>query len=86
MPAVFGQTKKQTELVNNLEGEFTKIARQYQLVPGDFPDPNKFKEKLALFKIEKFAKMDKKMLSLVDEVRRKCWDYLQSVCWSSGSD
>ncbi|KAJ3057357.1 hypothetical protein HK097_008452 [Rhizophlyctis rosea] len=67
MPAMFGQSKKQTELINNLEGEFEKIARQHQLVRGDFPDPNRFKEKLAMFKIEKFPKLDKKMLALVDE-------------------
>ena len=69
MPAMFGQSKKQSELINNLEGEFEKIARQHQLVRGDFPDPNRFKEKLAMFKIEKFPKLDKKMLALVDEVR-----------------
>lgn len=44
------------------------ISSQTQLARGDFPDPEKFKEKLALFKIDKFPKLDKKVFGLVDDV------------------
>jgi EH domain-containing protein 1 len=70
MPGFFGKSSKEKELIDNLGQEFIKIERANQLARGDFPDPDKFKEKLALFKIDKFPKLDKKVFGLVDDVRK----------------
>ncbi|KAI8814591.1 P-loop containing nucleoside triphosphate hydrolase protein [Cladochytrium replicatum] len=67
MPQMWGKGSKQNSLIENLEAEFEKLSRQHQLARGDFPDPTHFKEKLANHKIDKFAKLDKKMLTMVDE-------------------
>ncbi|KAI9002738.1 P-loop containing nucleoside triphosphate hydrolase protein [Gaertneriomyces semiglobifer] len=67
MPGFFGRDKKQDVLLMNLEAEFFKLQQLHGLTPGDFPDPDRFREKLGMFKIEKFAKLDKKMLAGVDE-------------------
>ncbi|KAJ3024154.1 EH domain-containing protein 1 [Thoreauomyces humboldtii] len=66
MPSMFGKKDKQDELVAGLEAEFLKLERIYGLVPGDFPDPNKFRETLQMFKLEKFAKLDQKLLDKVE--------------------
>ncbi|KAJ3149400.1 hypothetical protein HDU89_003762 [Geranomyces variabilis] len=67
MPGFFGKKDKQDGLIANLESEFMKLERLHGLVPGDFPDPDKFRETLSMFKIERFPKMDKKMMALCDE-------------------
>ncbi|KAJ1543866.1 hypothetical protein HK096_008051 [Nowakowskiella sp. JEL0078] len=67
MPSLWGKNNKQSELIDGLENEFVKIAREHKLARGDFPVPEKFKEMLAQFKIEKFPKLDKKLLAAVDE-------------------
>ncbi|KAJ3125805.1 hypothetical protein HK098_008193 [Nowakowskiella sp. JEL0407] len=67
MPSIWGKSSKQNELIEGLENEFIKIARQHKLARGDFPVPEKFKELLAEFKIDKFPKLDKKLLANVDE-------------------
>ncbi|KAI8904539.1 P-loop containing nucleoside triphosphate hydrolase protein [Powellomyces hirtus] len=67
MPGFFGKKDKQDDLITNLEAEFMKLERLHGLVPGDFPDPDRFRETLAMFKLEKFAKLDKKMIDIVDQ-------------------
>ncbi|KAI8925182.1 P-loop containing nucleoside triphosphate hydrolase protein [Entophlyctis helioformis] len=64
LPNFFGKGTKQADLVNNLEAEFQKIQRVHQLAPGDFPDPDRYRQKLADFKLSKFPKLDKKMMQL----------------------
>ncbi|KAI9095514.1 P-loop containing nucleoside triphosphate hydrolase protein [Phlyctochytrium arcticum] len=67
MPSFFGRKDKQDSLITNLEAEFVKLERMHGLTRGDFPDPEKFKEHLSLFKLEKFAKLNEKMLKDVNE-------------------
>ncbi|KAJ3085252.1 hypothetical protein HK102_000172 [Quaeritorhiza haematococci] len=67
MPGWFGKSSKQNELITNLGDEFVKLQRMLQLPPGDFPDIEKFKEKLSMFKIDKFPKIDKKLMGMVDD-------------------
>ncbi|KAJ1983060.1 hypothetical protein H4R33_004902 [Dimargaris cristalligena] len=75
MPNMFGKKKKQAALLDNLPDEFKKIQIQYNLAPGDFPDPQKFKEKLQLYKLENFSKMNTKLIESVDEALSR--DFLQ---------
>ncbi|KAI8815637.1 P-loop containing nucleoside triphosphate hydrolase protein [Fimicolochytrium jonesii] len=67
MPSVFGRKDKQDELLSNLPGEFTKLERMHGLTPGDFPDPDRFRETLQMFKLEKFPKLDRKMMQTVED-------------------
>jgi hypothetical protein len=65
---LFGKQSKQAELYANLPREFAIIQQQYQLAPGDFPDPARFLERLKLFDLEKMAKPDKKIYAQIDEL------------------
>ncbi|KAH9245418.1 hypothetical protein BASA81_017103 [Batrachochytrium salamandrivorans] len=65
MPSFFGKESKQNELLGNLSTEFQKIQRLHNLSPGDFPNPDKYRERLADFKLKKFPKLDKKSLQLI---------------------
>ncbi|KAI8808606.1 past-1 [Cladochytrium replicatum] len=71
MPQMWGKGSKQNSLIENLEAEFEKLSRQHQLAHGDFPHHTHFKEKLANHKIDKFTKLDKKMLTTVGEAKGK---------------
>lgn len=67
MPKFFGKKEHQNNLITNLEDEFLKISAMNSLAPGDFPNPEKMKEKLLNYKLDKFPKLDKRRLSLIDE-------------------
>ncbi|KAI9030306.1 P-loop containing nucleoside triphosphate hydrolase protein [Hyaloraphidium curvatum] len=68
MPAMFGKKDKQAELYANLPREFAQVQQQYQLAPGDFPDAQRFLERIKLFDLDKMAKPDKKVYAAVDEL------------------
>jgi len=68
MPAVFGKESKQAELIDRLGDEYLKVQRMYRLPPGDFPDINKFREVLKVYKFQDFPKLQPKMIETVDEV------------------
>lgn len=68
MPAVFGKQSKQNELINNLDQEFVKIRQRYQLAPGDFPNVEKFKQGLGLYKFDKFNSLKPNILERADDV------------------
>lgn len=68
LPNLFGKQSKQAELYANLPREFAILQQQYQLAPGDFPDPARFLERIKLFDLEKMAKPDKKVYAAVDEL------------------
>lgn len=53
MPAVFGKSSKQDELIANMRKEFEKIQRQYSLPMGDFPDTARFQEICRRFEFNK---------------------------------
>ncbi|KAI9199776.1 P-loop containing nucleoside triphosphate hydrolase protein [Polychytrium aggregatum] len=69
MPGFFGKSSKQSELLANLAAEFTKLEHLHRLPRGDFPNVEEFKSKLSLFKIDKFPKLDKKLMATLDTVR-----------------
>ncbi|KAI8637864.1 P-loop containing nucleoside triphosphate hydrolase protein [Parasitella parasitica] len=67
MPAMFGKKKKQEALLNNLAAEFVKIQQQHHLPAGDFPNPERFKQNLALYDMDKFKSLKDDLMSGVDE-------------------
>ncbi|GAM18969.1 hypothetical protein SAMD00019534_021440, partial [Acytostelium subglobosum LB1] len=67
MPAMFGKDSKQQELIANLDKEFQKIERIYNIPAGDFPDVDKYRNILKVHDFSKFPKINPKMLEPLDE-------------------
>lgn len=68
MPAMMGKEKKQRELIDTLDIVFRDVQSKYQLPPGDFPDLQEFKEKLAGKNFMKFGKLNAKAISELDAI------------------
>ena len=68
MPAMMGKAKAQQKLIDNLEGEFANVQRQYHLPAGDFPNVDHFKEVLSGYNIDKFEKLKPKAIQAVDDM------------------
>jgi len=64
----FGKDKTQEKLLTGLLEEFKKIQTKYSLPMGDFPHVGKFREKLKEFPINKFPKLEQKLLDNMDQV------------------
>ena len=64
---MFGKKKKQEALLANLEQEFVKIQQRYHLPAGDFPNPDKFRQNLALYDMDKFKSLKEDLLDKADE-------------------
>ncbi|KAI8890118.1 hypothetical protein K501DRAFT_237829 [Backusella circina FSU 941] len=67
MPAMFGKKKKQEKLLEHLDQEFIKIQNKYHLPAGDFPNPERFKQNLALYDMDKFKSIKEDLLENVDQ-------------------
>lgn len=67
MPSMFGKKKKQGKLLEHLDQEFIKIQNKYHLPAGDFPNPERFKQNLALYDMDKFKSLKEDLLERVDE-------------------
>ncbi|KAI8638659.1 P-loop containing nucleoside triphosphate hydrolase protein [Parasitella parasitica] len=67
MPSMFGKKKKQGKLLEHLDQEFIKIQNKYHLPAGDFPNPERFKQNLALYDMDKFKSLKEELLERVDE-------------------
>ncbi|CAG8637187.1 16474_t:CDS:2 [Funneliformis mosseae] len=67
MPAMFGKQSKQNELINGLDKEFIKIQQRHQLAPGDFPNVEKFKRGLGIYKFDKFHSLKPQILEKVED-------------------
>ncbi|OBZ85862.1 EH domain-containing protein 2 [Choanephora cucurbitarum] len=67
MPSMFGKKKKQEALLNRLDQEFIKIQNKYHLPAGDFPNPDKFKQNLAMYDMDKFKSLKEDLIQRVDE-------------------
>ncbi|KAI8062536.1 P-loop containing nucleoside triphosphate hydrolase protein [Gongronella butleri] len=67
MPAMFGKKKKSAKLLDNLELEFQKIQQRHHVPAGDFPNPEVFKQNLALYDMDKFKSLKEDLLTRVDE-------------------
>jgi len=68
MPAIFGKQSKQDELINRLDKEFIKIQQRHQLAPGDFPNVERFRRGLRVYKFEKFQSLKPQLLGKVEDV------------------
>ncbi|EFJ24442.1 hypothetical protein SELMODRAFT_414547 [Selaginella moellendorffii] len=66
MPAMVGKNKAQQRLMVNLEDEFAKVQRELHLPAGDMPNPDKFREILARYNIDKFEKYKPKLIQAVE--------------------
>ncbi|RUS29653.1 hypothetical protein BC938DRAFT_480406 [Jimgerdemannia flammicorona] len=64
---MFLKDKKQGQLIAELDLEFLKIQKRYHLPPGDFPDVEKFREILKLYKIDEFNSLDEDLIKQADE-------------------
>ncbi|KAK3814349.1 MAG: hypothetical protein J3Q66DRAFT_411944 [Benniella sp.] len=67
MPAVFGKTSRQQELIRDLEKEFLKVQQIYNVPEGDFPNVEKFRQSLRAYKFESFSKIKEPILDTVEE-------------------
>ncbi|KAF8049883.1 LOW QUALITY PROTEIN: hypothetical protein N665_2102s0006 [Sinapis alba] len=68
MPAMMGKLKAQQRLIENLQQEFEKVQQEYQLLAGDFPSVEHFKEVLGGYNIDKFEKLKPKMIQAEDDM------------------
>ena len=68
MPAVFGKDKKKEKLLEDLNVEFNKVHRQFQLPAGDFPELNSFRDRLRPYDFNKFSKLNQKLIDAMDQV------------------
>jgi hypothetical protein len=66
MPALMGKEKKQQKLINDLPNVFRSIMKKYNLSPGDFPDINKFSEKLNDVKFSEFSALKEEQITLLE--------------------
>ncbi|KAF9301907.1 hypothetical protein BGZ74_006128 [Mortierella antarctica] len=67
MPAVFGKTTRQQELIRDLDKEFQKVQQIYSVPEGDFPNVDKFRQSLRAYKFENFSKIKEPILGVVEE-------------------
>jgi len=68
MPSIFGKESKQNELINNLHLEFEKIQKAYKLPPGDFPDIDKYRQKLLDKNFSNFPKHSDRLMTVMEDV------------------
>ncbi|KAJ2502025.1 hypothetical protein GGH96_001425 [Coemansia sp. RSA 1972] len=67
LPSMFGKNKKAKAMLDDLPAEFRKIQVKYNLPPGDFPNPEAFKQDLEAFKIADFNKFSQRLIANADE-------------------
>ncbi|XP_019459132.1 PREDICTED: EH domain-containing protein 1-like isoform X2 [Lupinus angustifolius] len=68
MPSMIGKAKAQQKLIDNLDGEFGKVQKEFHLPPGDFPNVEHFREILNGYNIDKFERLKPKMIQAVDDM------------------
>lgn len=64
----FGKDSLKKKLMEGIVDQFKIVQQKYNLAMGDFPNPAKFREFLAAHDIEKFPKLDEKLMKDVDHV------------------
>ena len=67
MPAVMGKDKKQQKLINDMPNVFRTIMKKHNLAPGDFPDINKFSDKLKETKFSEFHSLKLDQIQLLED-------------------
>jgi hypothetical protein len=68
MPSMFGKSKEQKKLIDNIRNIYMEISKERTLPMGDFPDPSMMQEKLASQDFSKFKKLDKKKMEILEEM------------------
>ncbi|GMH66152.1 hypothetical protein TrST_g11448 [Triparma strigata] len=68
MPSMTGKQKKQEQLIKDLPNVFRAVMKKYSLAAGDFPELEKFREKLGELNFSKFPKLNDKMIAKIDEM------------------
>lgn len=68
MPYMFGQKKRQRELLAKLPQIYEEIARDKGLALGDFPDPKLLHDKLSACNFAKFKKLNAKKMQALDQM------------------
>uniref|UniRef100_A0A4W4HMF2 EH-domain containing 3 n=2 Tax=Electrophorus electricus TaxID=8005 RepID=A0A4W4HMF2_ELEEL len=68
MPSVFGKENKKKELINSLGEIYSRIEREHQISPGDFPNLKKMQEQLQAHDLNKFQPLKIKLLDAVDDM------------------
>lgn len=68
MPTFMGHAKKQKELLADLPKVFRTVMKKYKLSPGDFPDIEDFRSKLAEEDFTKFSSLRQRMLDDMEAV------------------
>ncbi|XP_073708880.1 EH domain-containing protein 3 [Garra rufa] len=68
MPSVFGKDNKKKELINSLGEIYSRIEREHQISPGDFPNLKKMQEQLQAHDLNKFQPLKMKLLDTVDDM------------------
>jgi len=68
MPALFGKESKQNELLNNLDVEFEEIQKNYKIPAGDFPDVEKYRQKLIDKTFSNFPKHSERLMNVMEDV------------------
>ena len=68
MPSMMGKEKAKQKLIANISETFREIQLKYDLPFGDFPNLERFQEKLAHQKFEKFPKLDPKIIINIDNL------------------
>lgn len=68
-----GKKRKQQQMIQNLEDVFYDVKRKYDLVLGDFPDVDKFREKLQTYDdfSKSFKKYNKRVISELETALEK---------------
>uniref|UniRef100_A0A8B9J793 EH-domain containing 3 n=2 Tax=Astyanax mexicanus TaxID=7994 RepID=A0A8B9J793_ASTMX len=68
MPTVFGKENKKKELINSLGEIYSRIEREHQISPGDFPNLKKMQEQLQAHDFMKFQPMKMKLMDNADDM------------------
>jgi len=68
MPSLFGKENKQRELIQNLDSEFDEIQHEHRLAPSDFPDIDKYRQKLMDKVFSNFPKPSERLMNQIEDV------------------
>jgi hypothetical protein len=65
---MFGKEKKKEQLINNLGELYSKIQKEHNISPGDFPPISKFQAKLKPYDFSKLHSFKQKLIDDVDKM------------------
>lgn len=71
MPMLMFKEAAKQKLLENLENEYREIAREKNLVLGDFPNPNVMRNKLASFDFSILPKLNQQKMNALEEMLSK---------------